>query len=315
MWPTTDALGERTLRGTGHWDLATSGVANSRWLTPDDSHAVAGTFRLPADAVQGKPLWYLIRLHVAVKLDPHASGLAYISASANGLTGAQVEFRVRHLRNGVRPQIVWRTTDLLDGTVEHHTHSPLIVADMRNFLQYRAVQGGENELEIGLEGFNGVNVERWRVLPDSGLSASRRGPPRIKLVPNVSGESIEEGQSTNVRFTLESIGDRPVPQATVLLRPVTPGLSVIGPGASTYQQLSAEAHGTFELGATAAGELRAQMLAIGGANHPIRPIHIPVASRGTSPERDRVLLQVLGGLALLVAAALALRQRQANRRR
>lgn len=156
-----------TVDRVGRWTLPQLG---SGGFDVPLHRALAGVtirYRLPPDAKQGDGLWYLIRLHFAIRFKRGAgAGNAWLSAVTNDYAGVQVKFT----RAGGSQRVAWNSLDLIRGWVDRTTASRRVEANLDNYLPYRGVRPGRNTFTVALRRAGALEVDRLRVFADSGLA-------------------------------------------------------------------------------------------------------------------------------------------------
>jgi hypothetical protein len=198
-------------------------------------------YRLPLDVRQGPQTWYLVHLHLRLRLK-QGSGLIYANALHNGHASARIKFEVREEPGGV--EIKRSSTDLLDGSTRSIIRSRVVEVRYRNFLPYDAVRSGDNTLTFQIEQLGSTEIEQIEILPASGLEVSKAGPARLTLRAVAAPRGpVAVGQPFNLRVTLKNVGDRATrysaialdyprdelrvsPPTALSLGPVQPGRSI-----------------------------------------------------------------------------------------
>src|SRR5690348_9021462 len=119
-WPAALAgdarASERTLTTVARMG-APAGVA----LAPPHSERSLD-YRLPPGASQGRGVWYVLRLRYRLTFAPTTRpGRAYVMASTNGYTCAQLEFRVTRVQGHLR--VRWNSVDAAHGLRQGNARS------------------------------------------------------------------------------------------------------------------------------------------------------------------------------------------------
>jgi hypothetical protein len=240
----------------GTWSLTRLGYGT---IVLRENEATARTFasvryRLPAGAVETQSRWYLFHLHYVVALRPDASaGEFNVAAATDGRYTASTIFTVRR-RNGKLES----TADDV-GMVAGHVRrtSSALVREMRfdNFLAFGGVRPGLNELRFELTS-NAVPMVRWvRILPDSAIVLTQRGPPAIGVELRAEGRRLRVGEASALEFVVRHLRGQPVAAAKISLGYPVSALRV-SPTAKTLRWGSLEPlHGRFLLTPTRAGNV------------------------------------------------------------
>jgi hypothetical protein len=283
-----------TVDKPGRWTLPELGFDGFEVPVRGDRTKVTVHYRLPPGSRQGRDLWYVIRLHFAISLEPGSgAGEAWVSAVTNGYAGVLVKFK----RRGRDREVAWNSLDLIRGWVDGTTRSRRIGVDVNNYLPFRGVRPGRNSYTVTLRRAGALRIERLRVLEDSGLEVTRRGPARLALEPILPNQSIRPGERFKIGYRLRNVGDRDARQVVVrIAADQHGGPRVIGSDRRRLGRVREGATGTFRLKAQQAGRYRLLLGADSSASHPRRAIEVPVVSAGRRP----------AGRALRVAAAGAL---------
>lgn len=313
----TAARASVTIDRPGNWTLTRLGFGKvDTHLGGDDR--VSLPYRLPADARQGPDQWYLIHLHFIIIFTPaNGPGRAYVSGLTNDHAAAQIQFRQRRPHRDGTPRIAWNSLDLIRGEVKRVTSSRRIEVNFKNYLQRDGVRPGANSLKIVMEQFGRLRVASLRVLPDSGIIVTGRGPPDLAIRATSPSQKVLTGDTFEVRFTVRNQGGRAVRDLGVAVAPPH-GISVVGPSTRGLGRVgsSGRTSGRFRLRAERAGDYRLPLQAVGGAQFTGTAIDVAVARAQQSPGWGWVRIAVgsifmLGGAGFIVAAR---RRRAASER-
>ncbi len=161
-----------------------------------------------ANAHDGDPWWYLVRLRLRVEIGgaPRRSPVE-LTASVNDLTENQIELERRRLTGCQGVGVSWKSIDLLRGYVDRVSCDPGVTLKSENFTQLRAIRRGESTFAVQAKGRLGENGS-VTVLPGSGILRSRRGPARLVFAPIHSNADFPVGSWREVPCELVNRGDR-----------------------------------------------------------------------------------------------------------
>jgi len=177
-------------------------------------------YRLPDAARQGRPGWYLVRLHVRLELRPGSGrGFAFVQAIANGQTCAQLEFDTARPAHG----IAYSDVGLVTGARKRHFDGPRAEVVFMNYLTFAGVRGGLNELTFRLDQRGDVDVSQVSLASDSGIVYSRLAPARLVLSTSDSPIRAVPGQPIVVPVRMKNVGGRRA-SATVFVSGPASGL-------------------------------------------------------------------------------------------
>src|SRR5690349_2439678 len=120
-WPAAALAGDARASERTVTTVALMGAPAGVALAPPHSERSLG-FRLPAGARQGRGVWYVLRLRYRLTFAPTTRpGRAYVMASTNGYTCAQLEFRVTRERG--HPRVRWNAVDAAHGLRQGNARS------------------------------------------------------------------------------------------------------------------------------------------------------------------------------------------------
>lgn len=236
-------------------------------------------------------------------------GRIYVVAATNGRTCASVRLTIE--QRGGKLHVTSDELGLVAGR-ERRTGTTLSrEIDFSNFLQYRGVRPGLNELTLEVDRAGAALAESVEILDDSGIERSTLGPAAVKLSLHLPDRDIRVGERFALQFELRNAGETVVPRATVQIN-LGRGLEALGPAqkAITWPP-TAKATGEFSLRALEPGRLPLEVSAAAAGSLPVASLRVPVAAADSGVSR----LWLVAGVALvLLAAALGsvvLRRRRA----
>jgi hypothetical protein len=268
------------------------------------------TYRLPQGARQGRTMWYVLRLHVEVAIKSPTRSLAYLAASTNGWTAAQIELKAVRTRG----RLVTSTSSLglVDGLVKTTRHVSVFRLRFANYLQRRGVQGGLNRLVVRVDSPAAPRALSVRVLPDTGIVRTTTPPPSLSLhVSWRSGESPHVGKQLPIHWSVTNRSS--LAALDVRVAPVFDGrdFKTIGPTSSVVARLDGTRHGTFTLVPLRSVRTRLFVRAESpNANSPAAAIAAVVLPRQASRNDGYWRVRIIGALLLALGLAfLSLRRR------
>jgi len=259
--------------GYGTWTLAELGyrprsvTSRETGLRPFVTQTFA--YRLPSGARQGPGSWWRLRLHVRVRIDPRsAAGPVYVNASTNGRTCASIRFLV--LRSHGRMEVVSDALGLVNG--REITRGPTLARDIRfeNFLQYRGVRPGLNELELEVQRTSPARIRDVVFVRDTGLVHTRVGPAAIRPSLFLPARTIHVGDSFDLRFRLVQTAGARLTTGSAAVDYDREFLRLRGPARlALHWRADRAAVGAFSFEARRAGRPRAAVtFAAGGVSAP-----------------------------------------------
>jgi hypothetical protein len=295
-----------TIDRPGNWTLTRLGFGKlDTHLGGDDR--VSLPYRLPAGARQGPDHWYLIHLHFIIIFAPASGpGRAYVIGLTNDHAAAQIQFRQRRPHRHGTPRIAWNSLDLIRGEVKRVTSSRMIEVDFKNYVQLDGVRPGANSLEIVLERFGRLRVASLRVLPDSGIILTGRGPPDLAIRATSPSQEVLTGDTFEVRFVVRNDGGRAARDVGVAVQTPPNGISVVGASTRGLGRVGSSdgTSGGFHLRAERAGDYRLELQAVGGAQ--FTGTTIGVAVGGAQQSSEWGMLRIGAGSILMLGGAIAL---------
>lgn len=184
------------------------------WLTAaqlDRSAFVGTTLRyvLPAGSRQGRGQWWRLHLHFRIVVDSRSGdGRFYVVASTNHRTCASVRFTTVR-RNG-RLSVTSDALGLVNG--REVANGPSLVREIRfdNYVQYKGVRPGPNELALEVDRSGLARVRAVRFFPDSGLIRSRVGPTSLRQELFLTDKAVRVGDAFSVRVRVTRVAGAPV---------------------------------------------------------------------------------------------------------
>jgi hypothetical protein len=207
------------------------------------------TFTLPRDATQGPKLWYLLRLHVSVKLAADAAaGSAIMSAATNGRTAAQIELKP----SGAG--LEWTTVSAAEPARRERETGRTADIRLTNFLQKQGVHGGPNTLTFHVEVHDGAVVAAVHVLEDTCLEATTRTPETLEVQTRHDPADIRAGDEFTVQARVRNTGTTPVGELRVTMVPDDDTIEPVGGTELVVRNLSGEWTGELRFRARSAGE-------------------------------------------------------------
>jgi hypothetical protein len=281
--------------GSGAIDFPLEGIVERRSIP----------FLLPQHARQGRPRWYLVRLHFTITFANSArAGTVLISALTDGRASAQIEFNVRRRADGGNT-IRWRTLDYIRGAQTKATTSRRVEVRFQNYLQFRGVRAGKNSLAIQFERFKGAEVESLRIHRDSGIEVSNTGPARLRVLPEDDIIEVTEGEEFAVRYTITNVGDRPALHVRVA-PDFADRFQLLGQRAQNRAVVRESLRGQFRFRARASGVYPLAIFVDSGTNHPGAVVEVRVSrhetlagmAAGIAPRVTGVVLLALGAVVI-----------------
>jgi hypothetical protein len=235
----TEGGGEpTTIDSFGFWSLVRLGSGSIEFEDVRDKAKSSIPYILEPDrARQGPGNWYQVGLHTRVIFGA-GTGRAYLFASHNGYASALIEYEATG--SGDRRSIVRKATSYIDGSSKVVVRSVEDELRYRNYLQYKAVQPGLNQLTFAVEVHGSLEVKRVEILPDSGIQYTRVGPARLTLLVRLPREPLKKGRRATLIVEARNLGDRKARDATVRLEYARDELRNIGPETKKLGDLAAK---------------------------------------------------------------------------
>jgi hypothetical protein len=263
------------------------------------------TYRLPADARQGPGSWWKLRLHARVRIDPQSPvGPVYINGSTNGRTCASIRFLV--LRPHGRLEVVSDALGLVNG--REIMRGPTSTREIRfeNYLQYRGVRPGLNELELEVQRTSRARIRDIVFFRDSSLVHTRIGPVTVRPSLFLPDKEIHAGDSFNLRFRLVQTGGAESPRGTAAVDYNHAFLRLRSPARLPLDwraPASRAASGSFSFEARRAGQPRAAVVFVAGGASATAYLQVPVLPRGAGFPTFTVVAVALACVALVLVFA------------
>jgi hypothetical protein len=228
-----------TIDSFGFWSLTRLGSGAIEFEDVHEKAKASVPYILePGRARQGSGNWYQIDLHAKVVFGS-GTGRAYLFASHNGYASALIEYEASTAGDGRR--IVRKASSYIDGSSKETLRSNDDELKFRNYLQYKAVQPGLNQLAFAVEVHGSLEVKRVEILPDSGIEYTRLGPARLTLALHLPGEPLRKGQRAILTVEVRNAGDRKVSDVRVSLEYARDDVRTTGPATRRLGDLLAKA--------------------------------------------------------------------------
>jgi hypothetical protein len=299
------------LSGYGTWTLAELGflprVVTSRETGLRPFVAQTFAYRLPTDARQGPGSWWKLQLHLRVRIDPRSPvGPVYVTASTNGRTCASIRFLVRRAHG--RMEVISDALGLVKG--REVTSGPTLTRGLRfeNFLQYRGVRPGLNELELEVERTSRAKIRDVVFFRDSSLEHTRVGPASVRPSLFLPDASIHVGDAFDIRFRLIQTGGAELTKGTAAVDYNRAFLRLRGPARVPLRWRAHRiAVGAFSFEARRAGRPRAGVVFVAGGVSATAYLQVHVLRESGGFPTLTVVALVLAcvlGIALLLAGLL-----------
>jgi hypothetical protein len=221
---------------------------------------------LPVHAAQGHGWWYVLRLRVQVAVEQPTRSIAYLSASTNGFTAAQIELATS--RRAGRLVTSTSSLGLVRGLVRQTIRQKVFPLSFANYLQRRGVTGGRNTLTVRVDSPAAPRAVAVRVLAGTGIDRTATPPPSLSLrVSWPVRESPRVGKPFTIGWRLTDrsrlaaldVGVEPVFDAR--------DFRTLGPKRAGFARLEGSRHGRFTL-------------------LPLRPVRTTVFIRAESPNAN-----------------------------
>ncbi len=278
----------------GNWTLNRLGYLPILFTGQNDTESYTVRYILPPNASQGPGDWYLVNLNFLIEFSKNSTnGYAYVSALTNNRSSALIKFTVK--KNNDSLLINWSERNLL-GVSRYSTTSSVINVSFTNYLQYQGVIPGVNTLTFKLEQHGDIKVKRLEISPTTGIELTPLSPPELKLDVKLPRDSISNGDSFIINFTLKNFGDQP--PEDVLVRAVYPkeALELVGDASYYAPHLENKLEGQFEFKALKKGDHQIVIMTetISGIKRPSARILVPVGDKkGFSPLLLPIAVSVL----------------------
>ena len=227
----------RTIDSFGFWTLLKLGEQPIAFteVKEREEHSIPFILR-PEKARQGPKNWYGLRLHARVVFGD-GLGRAYVFASTNGYVAALIKYEATASRGGRK--IVRTTASYIDGDSRKTLYSNADDLRFRNFLQYRGVKPGVNQLKFSVERHGELQLKTVQILADSGIDYTKKGPAILKLRVKLPERSATKGHTAVVGVELRNVGDWSIRNMVVNLDYSRTAVRLVGPARRRLGTLSA----------------------------------------------------------------------------
>jgi hypothetical protein len=244
--------GERRplIRSVGYWPLSEIGVEKREISARSpSSSAIVARYRLPADAVQGRDMWYLIRLKFRLVVASRSGeGRIYVSAAtgrpSDVRTSAQLRFDVA--RRNEQVHVTSDSLGLVSGHRVEKSSARVRNVDFVNYIPYAGVRPGENVMTVRLEHYGRAAVDRLVLDERTGIELSRFPPQRLSIEARPQHAEVVRGESVTIHVGIRNDG-RPSQEGQLevvhpervldVTGPNPVRLSVVRPGAKRQQRI------------------------------------------------------------------------------
>jgi hypothetical protein len=293
------------LVGYGTWTLRDLGAQVRPITAAETGQAPFVTrrisFHLPPAARQGAGSWWRIHLHFTIRIPADSpAGPVYVTASTNGRTAASIRFFVTH--SGGRTHV---TSDALGLVKGRETSAGTTLARdvvFENFLQYRGIRPGANELELGVERTSPARIDVVTFRHDTALVRGRIGPATFRPELSLPHGGVHAQSPFDLQFRLIQTGGLPQRNATATVHVAAQELRVHGPATlSVPFGANRVAEGRFRLEPLKVGRPRIEVVftSAGVATTALVAVRVQPAASG-----DRWWLIALAAAVLVLVAAL-----------
>ncbi len=290
-------------------DTNPSGITMSKAAT----EAKVLSFKLPNNAAQGKPEWYVIQAHVILQATPPFPQNAKLQLTAATDNAAALQMTFESADENL---LAWNGVSAVDGALTGYTSSGVVNALYTNYLQVSGVRPGTNTLTVGV---SGEAAPSWgiTIAPDTAILRTEAPPPKLHLSVDVPSTAIAVGDTFSVGYELDP-GAWPARGVAIGVRTSDPSLKALS-SATTLGTLRIPVSGSFRFQATKAGTYQIELAAQStNAHSPYATLETQVStvapqSSGSKPSGLEVALSV-GVLGVFILAIPPL-YRIARRRR
>ncbi len=274
--PPAFAMELKIIDSYGNWTLDKLGYSHVVFTGKNYTESYTVKYVLPQNASQGTENWYLIKLNFIIEFSGNSTdGYAYVSASTNNWSSALIKFEVKRNHNNSL-LINWSEIDLL-GVSKYSSSSPKINISFANYIPYKGISPGINTLTFKLEQ-QGAKIKKLEILPTSGIEFTSRSPPNLTLNVKIPEDSIREGDSFIINFTLKNVGNYEAKKVKV--HPIYPAGAFELVGEKLYYApfLRDKLEGDFEFKAVKKGEYEIRIITEteSGIHRPSVRIFVPV---------------------------------------
>jgi hypothetical protein len=283
-----------TLEGAGRdsLEIRPGQLPSKRVQIPD-------AYELPKGAHQGGPAWYVGRLHYRVEIDARSgTGSAYLSASTNGRTFAQIRFDI--VRRGGTVFVRSDSLGLVQGRVVRESGRRSWSGVFENYLQDEGVRGGKNSYEVTVEQLDRARVSKAVVFSDSGIVIRGLGPARLGVQTHFDPPRPRLGEDLRLMVVVKNVGGIATPAGVLSLSGVR-GVATTGSSRISLPPLrqNESVERKFYLRVARAGSISVSVEATAGLSNPVS-----TASAIALPRRSRHLVLIVLGSAAILAALL-----------
>lgn len=187
----------------GRWSLAELGYGRLKLASAEPQKTIR--YRLPEGASQGPEKWYILHIHFRVSVQSNRQGVLYLFATTSGRGAAQLRFMIGHDQTGA-PRLSESALGIINGETTKSTRGRRHEGWFANYLQYRGVRPGLNELVFTLSELRGNPDVAIEILPDTALEYSKRRPPELRLDADVHESTIRRGERFRVFYEIKNVG-------------------------------------------------------------------------------------------------------------
>jgi hypothetical protein len=162
-------------------------------------------FRVPK-ADGGSVPWYRIqgRLRVELVNTGREASRAETDIGVNGRAGVEVNWISGRL--GRLEGAWWGSDNLLDGFVFGSIWTKVTVLPFGDYLPFRTVHPGWNELYLRVFNFRGALLGHATLLPGTSVVYSRLAPAQLRISVRVQSPSVRLGETFGVHYVLADEG-------------------------------------------------------------------------------------------------------------
>ncbi|RLG58166.1 MAG: hypothetical protein DRN88_01455 [Candidatus Hydrothermarchaeota archaeon] len=232
-----------TITSHGFYSLADMGYGDITLGDVQKNYTI--NYLLPENATQGPENWYVLRLNFTIEIS--GNGLVYLSADTNRYTCAQIKFEVQN------KSIMWSWANLTEFKKGKAFSNVSIF--FSNYLRYKGVKSGVNNLTIKLEKYGDVKIEKVVIYSNSsGIEYSNKSPAKLELYV-FTPEKIKLGKKFKVKVSIKNVGDLSLKNVSILIK-TSKNLRVLGEKIKKVEKLEEDTskNVTFELEALREGE-------------------------------------------------------------
>jgi hypothetical protein len=297
--------------GLGYWSLERLGYPEQDLTT--GTPTASAQYTLPAGVRQGPRLWFVIHFHFRITISPDSgAGDVYVNAATADAVGSSVEFNVPV--SGTAP-VHWNTVDFIQGYRAHSTATRTIDVRNANYIPYRGVKAGLNQMTFQLQQYGSAKVESVQVFTDSALEWTKLGPARLGLRTSITPTKVRVGDLVAVHYRLLRSSGRPGEFVTLSIAP-DEHAKVIGPRSVSYRRVAVPRRGSFNLRARSAGDAEIRLSVDSASSTPSRSLSFRISRRSGSGQLlgfgSWPLVACSAAVISLLAAAAARRSRRSS---